>query len=117
MYKGWQPVAEDAKAVKSLFPDRKQPGESKVAEALKDTGEVHYDAIDRAIETENVFIREYEGIVMRHFGITPEIFEKPPPTIDQGIHWWRRRLHLPEEHEGLARIRLEEQVIEDLVPE
>ena len=39
---------------------------------------------------------------MRHFGITPEIFEKPPPTIDQGIHWWRRRLHLPEEHEGLA---------------
>ena len=63
---------------------RKQPGESKVAEALKDTGEVHYDAIDRAIEAENVFIREYEGIVMRHFGITPEIFEKPPPTIDQG---------------------------------
>ena len=50
LYKGWQPVAEDAKAVKSLFPDRKQPGESKVAEALKDTGEVHYDAMTERLK-------------------------------------------------------------------
>jgi hypothetical protein len=118
LYKDWQPVAEDAKAVKPQFPDRMQPGESKASEALRRSGkEISWENIDEVISAENTYIREFEAVVMEHFGITPEIFDNPPPTIDQGISWWRRRLHLPEEHEGASRIRLEEQVIEDLVAE
>jgi hypothetical protein len=118
LYEEWEPTREEAKSVKTFFRCRMQPGESKASEALRRSGkEISWENIDEVISAENTYIREFEAVVMEHFGITPEIFDNPPPTIDQGISWWRRRLHLPEEHEGASRIRLEEQVIEDLVAE
>ena len=118
LYKDWEPTSEEARSVRTLFGNRVLPGESRVAEALRRSEkEISWENIDDAISAENAYMREFEAMVMEHFGITPEIFKKPPPTIDQGISFWRQRLHLPEEHEGRARIRLEEQVIEDLVAE
>lgn len=118
LYKDWEPTSEEARSVRTLFGNRMLPGESRVAEALRRSEkEISWENIDDAISAENAYMREFEAMVMEHFGITPEIFKKPPPTIDQGISFWRQRLHLPEEHEGYSRIRLEGQVRNALIAE